>query len=123
MLNVEKAKQKLAEVCPGTIPDEGLTLQLAEAATTPRIIWTHLPLKLLHPDLLNTCKVVYVARNPKDVCASYYHFVKNLESCFFSGTFENLLDGFMAGNLFYGPYWDHIRQAAEAPPKFPRDVL
>lgn len=57
MVNVEKAKQKLAKVRPGPIDEECLTLQLAEAATAPRIIWTHLPLKLLHPDLLNTCKV------------------------------------------------------------------
>lgn len=113
MMNVEKAKQKLAEVCQSAIPEEGITLQLAEAATTPRIIWTHLPLKLLHPDLLNTCKVVYVARNPKDVCVSYYHFVKKMEKRLFSGTFENVLDGFMADSLFYCPYWDHIRQARQ----------
>lgn len=113
MVNVEKAKQKLAKVRPGPIDEECLTLQLAEAATAPRIIWTHLPLKLLHPDLLNTCKVVYVARNPKDICVSFYHFLMELRGRFFSGTFENVLDAFIADNLLYGPYWDHIRQARQ----------
>ncbi|ROT84724.1 estrogen sulfotransferase [Penaeus vannamei] len=109
----ERVQAELAKVRPGPIDEECLTLQLAEAATAPRIIWTHLPLKLLHPDLLNTCKVVYVARNPKDICVSFYHFLMELKGRFFSGTFENVLDAFIADNLLYGPYWDHIRQARQ----------
>nr|CAD7261591.1 unnamed protein product [Timema shepardi] len=41
--------------------------------TSPRHFKTHLPFSLLPPQLLDTCKVVYVARNPKDVAVSYYH--------------------------------------------------
>ncbi|XP_042856287.1 sulfotransferase 1C4-like [Penaeus japonicus] len=111
MLNVEKAKERLAEQRPDASPEDGVTQQLAEAATTPRIIWTHLPLRLLHPGLLDTCRVVYVARNPKDVCVSFYHSLKNFGGRFFSGTFEGAVDAFINDNLFYGPYWDHIRQA------------
>lgn len=58
-------------------------------------------------------QVVYVARNPKDVCVSYYHFAKQLGERFFNGTFDNLLDAFMDNHLFYGAYWDHIRQARQ----------
>lgn len=57
MVNLEKAKLRFSEQCPEAEHKEGVTRQLAEAATTPRIIWTHLPLALLHPDLLKTCKV------------------------------------------------------------------
>ncbi|XP_047488187.1 sulfotransferase 1C4-like [Penaeus chinensis] len=113
LVNLEKAKLRFSEQCPDSELKEGVTRQLAEAATTPRIIWTHLPLSLLHPDLLKTCKVVYVARNPKDVCVSYYHFAKQLGERFFNGTFDNLLDAFMDNHLFYGGYWDHIRQARQ----------
>ncbi|KOB52016.1 Sulfotransferase, partial [Operophtera brumata] len=35
--------------------------------SSPRFIKTHLPLSMLPPNLLNTAKVVYVARDPRDV--------------------------------------------------------
>ncbi|KAH9635327.1 hypothetical protein HF086_017893 [Spodoptera exigua] len=39
-----------------------------------RFIKTHLPMSLLPPTLLDTAKVVYVARDPRDVAVScYYH--------------------------------------------------
>ena len=42
----------------------------------PRIIKTHLPLDLLPQKLLDTCKVVYVGRNPKDMVVSFYHHLQ-----------------------------------------------
>lgn len=47
------------------------------AMTEQRFIKTHLPMKLMpHSVLTSGAKVVYVARNPKDVAVSYYHFSK-----------------------------------------------
>ena len=43
-----------------------------------RLIKSHLPFEFLPPKLLDTCKVVYVARNPKDVAISLYHHYLNL---------------------------------------------
>ena len=37
-------------------------LALAESMPSPRVIKTHLPLDMLPPDLLDVCKVVFVAR-------------------------------------------------------------
>merc|ERR1712106_376233 len=45
----------------------------AENAPSPRVIKTHLPFEFLPPKLLDTCKVIFVGRNPKDVCVSSYH--------------------------------------------------
>ena len=42
----------------------------------PRIIKSHLPLSLLPEKLLTTAKVIFVARNVKDMCVSYYHHFK-----------------------------------------------
>ena len=49
----------------------------AENVTSPRVIKTHLPFEFLPPKLLDTCKVIFVGRNPKDVCVSFYHMHNN----------------------------------------------
>ncbi|XP_017596830.1 PREDICTED: sulfotransferase family cytosolic 2B member 1 [Corvus brachyrhynchos] len=42
---------------------------------TPRLLTTHLPAHVLAPALQRSkAKVIYVARNPKDVAVSFYHF-------------------------------------------------
>jgi len=41
--------------------------------TSPRLIKTHLPFELLPPNLLETCKVVFVARNVKDAAVSFFY--------------------------------------------------
>ena len=43
---------------------DNVTLPSLETAQDQRFIKTHLPLSLLPPELLDTSKVVYVARNP-----------------------------------------------------------
>ncbi|KAK4323848.1 hypothetical protein Pmani_005488 [Petrolisthes manimaculis] len=102
--------ERFSKECPGAKEEEGVAIQLAAAHTgSPRFISSHLPFSLLNPSLLDTCKVVYVARNPKDVCFSCYNFYSNL------GNMETNLEGcaelFMKGDLVYGQYWEHLRQA------------
>lgn len=55
-----------------------------------------------------------MARNPKDVCVSSYHYYSSWfrgEHYEFEGDFENLVEGFMRGYFVYSPYWEHLRQA------------
>lgn len=64
---------------------------------SPRFIKSHLPFHLLPRQLRNgetKAKIVYVVRNAKDTCISYYHHAKLLEG--FRGSFEEL------SNLFIG---------------------
>lgn len=65
------------------------------AMNTRRFIKTHLPMKLMpHSVLTSGAKVVYVARNPKDVAVSYYHFSKH-RGFDFKGDFETFVQYFM----------------------------
>ena len=55
---------------------------------TQRFVKSHLPLSMNNPRLLDTCKVVYVARNPKDVCVSFYNHCKLMATYGYSGDLE-----------------------------------
>lgn len=63
--------------------------------SNPRFIKTHIPLSLLNPKLLDTAKVVYVARDPRDVVVSCYHCVKLYKTIRLPGGFKQFW------NLFY----------------------
>ena len=71
-------------------------LDAYDEVPSPRLIRPHVPLYLLHPELLDTCKVVYVARNPKDVIVSYYHHHRMLQKVHgFEGTLEQFANHFI----------------------------
>lgn len=74
---------------------------------SPRFIKTHLPFHLL-PLQLRTqkkeAKIIYVTRNPKDACISFYHHHKMFEG--YKGEFEKFCELFLDGKgkllqLFY----------------------
>lgn len=56
---------------------------------SPRFLKTHLPMSLLPPNLLDTTKVVYVARDPRDVAVSYYHLSKLFKVSEYLGDFKS----------------------------------
>ena len=64
---------------------------------------------MLPPNLLESgCKVIYVCRNPKDTCVSYYHHSR-LVSPNLEDTFHHFEATFMEGKLQYGSYWYHLK--------------
>ncbi|XP_042240704.1 sulfotransferase 1A3-like [Homarus americanus] len=106
--------KEFARMSPGKDLAQGLFLQLAESQHPPRTIKTHLPLSLLSPDLLNTAKVVYVARHPKDVVVSFYYHGRLFKTMDYVGSFDNLVQYFLDDDLVYGPYWRHVRRPGKA---------
>uniref|UniRef100_A0A0K2SY20 Sulfotransferase domain-containing protein n=2 Tax=Lepeophtheirus salmonis TaxID=72036 RepID=A0A0K2SY20_LEPSM len=81
--------------------------------SSPRIIKSHLLTPFLPKDLLKVAKVIYIMRNPKDVCVSYYNHEKILISHEYTGSFEEYAELFIQGKLLYGSYWDHLKFGLE----------
>merc|ERR1712115_43858 len=100
----------------GSTPD--LTSPLTRSITDPmqyaltlpgrRVLKTHMPLAYLPPHLTKQCKVVYVARNPMDVCVSYFKHMSHMPGCGFMGEFQEFAQNFKDGLQLFGDYWSHL---------------
>ncbi|KAB7495861.1 Sulfotransferase 1 family member D1 [Armadillidium nasatum] len=99
------------ETHPDRDPAEGIFFQFAEFAPDPRIIKTHLPFSLLSPLLPDTCKIIYMAREPKDVAVSYCHHSRLLKDHNFIGTISQFVDHFVNDTTMFSPYWKHVKEA------------
>ncbi|KRT79203.1 hypothetical protein AMK59_8051 [Oryctes borbonicus] len=79
-----------------------------------RIIKSHLPFSLLPLNLLDAgCKVIYIARNPKDVILSYYHLNKLFRTQGYNGDLIKYWNYFKRNLQPWTPYWDHIQEGWE----------
>nr|XP_033801307.1 sulfotransferase family cytosolic 1B member 1-like isoform X2 [Geotrypetes seraphini]XP_033801308.1 sulfotransferase family cytosolic 1B member 1-like isoform X2 [Geotrypetes seraphini] len=88
--------------------DQG-TKKLA-TTPSPRVIKTHLPVQLLPKSFWKkNCKIVYVARNAKDVAVSFYHFDLMNKLHPEPGTWAQYLEKYMAGEVGYGSWYDHVK--------------
>uniref|UniRef100_A0A8C3KPJ1 Sulfotransferase n=1 Tax=Calidris pygmaea TaxID=425635 RepID=A0A8C3KPJ1_9CHAR len=75
-----------------------------------RLITTHLPARVLAPALQQSkAKVIYVARNPKDVVVSFYHFHHLAKFLPDPGSFDTFLTRFLEGTVHYGSWFDHVK--------------
>ncbi|NXE54549.1 ST2B1 Sulfotransferase, partial [Casuarius casuarius] len=75
-----------------------------------RLITTHLPARVLAPALQRSkAKVIYVARNPKDVAVSFYHFHRLAKFLPDPGSFDAFLARFLEGTVQYGSWFEHVK--------------
>ncbi|KAF5292701.1 hypothetical protein FQR65_LT11169 [Abscondita terminalis] len=89
------------------------SVEFVRKMTDPRCIKSHLPLKRLPEELINEtnmAKIIYVARNPKDVCLSMYCYLNMVDKA--NCTFEEYCDLFMKGYKFldnkYYDFWSTL---------------
>ncbi|CAG4988484.1 unnamed protein product [Parnassius apollo] len=80
---------------------------------SPRFIKTHLPLSLLPPKLLDTAKVVYVARDPRDVAVSFYHLNRSMRTQGYVDDFKNYWNFFINDLHHWTPYFEHLKESWE----------
>ncbi|XP_050835047.1 sulfotransferase 2B1-like [Serinus canaria] len=77
---------------------------------SPRLLTTHLPARVLAPALQRSkAKVIYVARNPKDVAVSFYHFHHLAKFLPDPSSFDAFLTQFLEGTVHYGSWFDHVK--------------
>ncbi|KAH8245702.1 hypothetical protein KR038_008366, partial [Drosophila bunnanda] len=75
--------------------------------TNPRLIKTHLPAQLLPREVwTKKRKTIYVARNPKDVIVSTYHFLFGLN--FWKRNLDQFVEDFISDKIAFNPYWAHV---------------
>ncbi|EFB18897.1 hypothetical protein PANDA_020756, partial [Ailuropoda melanoleuca] len=85
-------------------------LDLANKMPSPRTMKTHLPVQLLPPSFWKeNSKIIYVARNPKDLLVSYYHFSRMTRMMPDPGTWEEYIEAFKAGKVLWGSWYDHVK--------------
>ncbi len=87
----------------------------AEKMPRPRMIKTHLPLSILPDNLLETSKVIYVARNIKDAAVSYYHhnclLMKGKDSTLKDAGFNAYARLYKKGVTRNSPFFDTMIEA------------
>ncbi|CAL1373227.1 unnamed protein product [Linum trigynum] len=101
---------------------------LLESGRTNRVFHTHVPYNCLPEAVKNSgCKIVHVARNPKDTLVSMWHFYHVLFKSDASPNdrfpLERLVESFCNGVVPYGPFYEHVVEYWEESKKRPEEVL
>ena len=105
----EQGEQRLTDAVPWleTLPHRpNSMIEFLEAMPQRRLFTSHLPYPLM-PHIDNTtAKIVYVARNPKDVAIStYFH---NQSKAGYEGPWDEYFQFFLYSDVGFGPYFDHV---------------
>ncbi|XP_073841589.1 luciferin sulfotransferase-like [Musca autumnalis] len=92
----------------GIRPNFPNAIKLCGIFGSPRLIKSHLPANLLPQQIWQKkTKLIYVARNCKDVIVSSYHFTKAIGH--WSGDdIADYVDDFMNNKILYTSYWSHV---------------
>ncbi|XP_077880226.1 sulfotransferase 1A1 [Ictidomys tridecemlineatus] len=89
-------------------------MDILKDTPAPRLLKTHLQLALLPQSFLDQkVKVIYVARNAKDVAVSFYNFYKMAKGHPEPGTWDNFLEKFMDGQVSFGSWYQHVLKWGE----------
>ncbi|XP_052218476.1 sulfotransferase 1A1-like isoform X2 [Dreissena polymorpha] len=87
---------------------EALTEEQFRNIPSPRVLNTHIPLRLMPKDTLsNKTKIVFVQRNPKDICVSFFNHHSKIVEYDFNGKFENYVNRFLKGLVDYGSWFEY----------------
>ncbi|XP_068919844.1 sulfotransferase 1A1-like isoform X2 [Petaurus breviceps papuanus] len=102
------------------VPEFPSGMEVLKETPAPRLLKTHLPLSLLPQALLDRkIKIIYMARNAKDVAVSYFNFYKMAKVHPDPGTWEDFLETFMTEKVSYGSWYQHVKEWWELRKQYP----
>ncbi|XP_077538488.1 sulfotransferase ssu-1-like isoform X2 [Haemaphysalis longicornis] len=105
---LKAAYQVCKGLTPGSVFLEKFGIEGVENCPRPRIVKTHLPFKLV--PFSSAAKYIYVIRNPKDCCVSFYHHTRTIPAYkFHDGTFDEYFEIFLDGRTDFGSYYESLR--------------
>ncbi|XP_061713624.1 luciferin sulfotransferase-like isoform X2 [Cydia pomonella] len=104
-LNLDILDPELRQKCT----EIRLTYDAINNAPSPRFFKTHLAFSLLPLNLLDSSKVLYVARDPRDVAVSLFHHQKL--TWFYAGDFKSFWNLFINDLVIRSPYLTHLKEA------------
>lgn len=105
----EQGEKRLTDAVPWleTLPHRpGGMIEFLKTMPHRRLFTSHLPYPLMPRCSDTTAKIIYVARNPKDVAIStYFH---NQSKLGYEGAWEEHFQLFLNNDVGFGPYLDHV---------------
>ncbi|CAI0558080.1 unnamed protein product [Linum tenue] len=124
------ARKNPHEVVPtleNTFLEERVQDMLLSSPPTGRLLHSHLPYSYLPEAVRESgCRIVYLARNPKDMVVSMWHFYnKRYKSAQGDEQFplEGAVESFCSGVLPFGPFYEHVVGYWEESRRRPQEVL
>ncbi|XP_054711074.1 sulfotransferase 1C2-like, partial [Uloborus diversus] len=82
-------------------------VEAVEKMKRPGAIKYHLPYHMM--PMSSEAKYIFIARNPKDCCVSFYHFTENVIGYEFQeGEFDVFFELFVEGKTDFGDYFDYL---------------
>ncbi|CAM9593461.1 unnamed protein product [Ectocarpus sp. 12 AP-2014] len=102
---------------------QGWTLEKIKSTPNKRFFKSHSNLKQLPVGSAKGLKVIYVARNPKDVSVSLFHHVRHKQKAVFDGDQSDMIRCFVQGRCQNGSWFNHVLEWWEAAQADPEHVL
>lgn len=81
-----------------------------EHVPSPRLLATHFPYSMMSQSFYQVKpKVIYVMRNPRDVCTSHYHFHIMAPYLVTPSSKHDFVHKFLEGKVIFGSWFDHVK--------------
>lgn len=92
--------------------DVTAAIQERHALLGTRVFNTHLRLDMLPENMGEqgnaAARLIYIMRSPLDTCVSFYHHLSHQVQGGYEGTFDEFFQQWLAGDLPFGSWMDHI---------------